>query len=191
MLGAMLLATAPTLGRHGYERALREGHLRQLLPGVAAPIDLPLTPGIRALAVAHLMPRRGVVTGLAGLWIHTGSHPTTTIDVIGPREMHRPDVRAGTSLRVRTHVACAPATCVAPGVAVTDPLRCCADALRFSAAVHAFSPVQSFLRGDPAGLGAVAAMVAAVPLTRRGDADAVLTALRAIARESPGLAEAA
>lgn len=67
---ARLVVTPANLGTGAFARLIRDGALQELSAGVAASQSLAALPHVRAAALAHLVPRRGVLTGLSALWVH-------------------------------------------------------------------------------------------------------------------------
>ncbi|WNM25754.1 hypothetical protein [Demequina capsici] len=130
----MLLVHSTEIGAASYGRALREGTLVALTRSIATPLDIPLSPGLRALALADQVPDAAVVTGLAGLWIMGAAALPLDIDVL--RRTGSPHVaRSSTAIeRVRIHAG-NPGTLPPHRVGtllVASAPRCVADALRWS-----------------------------------------------------------
>ena len=92
----MILVTPADVGRPQFARLLRDGIVAPLAAGVARPLDVPSSPGLRALACAHV-PRHTVLTGLAALWVYgrwaraDGSAPQAPWHVVGVRGLSRTD----------------------------------------------------------------------------------------------------
>ena len=74
-----------------YQALLRDHVTRRVRGNLTIPADMRATPELRAVALAPLVPARGVVGRQAAVWIHTGSHaPTRVAVLVGPR-VRRPD----------------------------------------------------------------------------------------------------
>ncbi len=61
---------------------LRDGVVRTVWGEVAIAADLTDTPEVRAVALAPLVPARGVVGRRAAAWVHTGVFPPVRVDVL-------------------------------------------------------------------------------------------------------------
>lgn len=61
---------------------LRDGVLRVVWGDVAIAADLDDTPELRAIALAPLVPSRGVIGRRTAAWVHTGAHPPDRVDVL-------------------------------------------------------------------------------------------------------------
>ncbi|NUU17630.1 hypothetical protein HP550_10270 [Cellulomonas humilata] len=61
---------------------LRDGVVRHVWGDVAIAADLVDTPVLRAVALAPLVPARGVVGRRAAAWVHTGRYPPVRVDVL-------------------------------------------------------------------------------------------------------------
>lgn len=61
---------------------LRDGVVRRVWGDVAIAADLTDTPELRAVALAPLVPARGVVGRRAAAWVHTGCFPPVRVDVL-------------------------------------------------------------------------------------------------------------
>ncbi len=86
-----LRATAPVLprtvrrdevGAAAWFGLLRDGVVRLVWGDLAVAADLADGPEVRALAVAGLVPDRGVVGRRTAAWVHTGRFPPTRVDVL-------------------------------------------------------------------------------------------------------------
>lgn len=61
---------------------LRDGVVRVVWGDVAIPADLADTPELRAIAVAPLVPTRGVIGRRTAAWVHTGRYPPVRVEVL-------------------------------------------------------------------------------------------------------------
>jgi hypothetical protein len=61
---------------------LRDGVVRVVWGDVAIAADLVDTPELRAVALASLVPARGVLGRRTAAWVHTGSHPPDRVEVL-------------------------------------------------------------------------------------------------------------
>ncbi len=125
------------VGPVAYGRMTRDRIVHPLLPGIAVPLDIPDVPGVRALALAPLIPRHTVVSGLAGLWVRHGEPFTTTIDVVGARGLHRtvnPEPTSALSVRFHSGNAINDALDTFSNVGVAPTPRCLVDAMRWAPA---------------------------------------------------------
>ncbi|GEL97129.1 hypothetical protein [Cellulomonas terrae] len=84
-------ATAPSLpctvsrdevGAAAWFGLLRDGVVRVVWGDVAIPADLTDTPELRAIAVAPLVPARGVIGRRSAAWVHTGRYPPVRVEVL-------------------------------------------------------------------------------------------------------------
>ncbi len=122
------------IGPVGLARAAREGCLVPLTGSVGCPVDVQVSPTLRALALAPEVPRGAAITGLAGLWLRHGGELPATIDVVrrrGSRGLRPAQYRAR---RVRIHAqgaAAAPSESIGP-LTVASTARCLVDALRWA-----------------------------------------------------------
>jgi hypothetical protein len=74
---------------------LRDGVVRLVWGDVAIAADLADTPELRAVALASLVPARGVVGRRAAAWVHTGSFPPARVDVLVRTGGRRTDPHPG------------------------------------------------------------------------------------------------
>lgn len=84
-------ATAPPLpstvrrddvGAAAWFGLLRDGVVRVVWGDVALPADLSDTPELRAIALASLVPARGVIGRGSAAWVHTGRYPPVRVEVL-------------------------------------------------------------------------------------------------------------
>ena len=61
---------------------LRDGVVRVVWGDVAIAADLPDTPEVRAIALAALVPSRGVIGRRTAAWVHTGRYPPVRVEVL-------------------------------------------------------------------------------------------------------------
>ena len=61
---------------------LRDGVVRVVWGDVAIAADLPDTPELRAVALAPLVPARGVIGRRTAAWVHTGRYPPVRVEVL-------------------------------------------------------------------------------------------------------------
>lgn len=123
------------VGAADWAGMLRDGVLTVVWPEVATVGPAPPGPDDRALALAPLLPRHGVLGRDAAAWVHSGAHEPARACVLVPCGVRRPDARPG-----RT---CAEADLPRPdvvrlaGVPVTSLARTGADVARWLAADRA------------------------------------------------------
>lgn len=143
-------------------RLVREGRLQPVLGRVHVQADAVPTPGLRARAVALLVPEplraAGAVLGfVAAAWVHAGwtpsGEPPVVLDlVLPPTDRHRvrdPGVRVRQMLLPQAQV-CAPAG--PAGAPVTTPARTAADLARDLAPVRARQAFEALRAAAPLDL---------------------------------------
>ena len=69
----------------------RDGVVRLVWGDIAIPADLQDTPELRAVALAPLVPARGIVGRRTAAWVHTGRFPPVRVDVLVPTGGRRTD----------------------------------------------------------------------------------------------------
>ena len=74
--------TRDDVGAAAWFGLLRDGVLRIVWGDVAIAADLVDTPELRALAVASLVPTRGVLGRRTAAWVHTGRYPPVRVEVL-------------------------------------------------------------------------------------------------------------
>ncbi|WP_426592075.1 hypothetical protein ACPPVS_09740 [Cellulomonas sp. McL0617] len=79
------------VGAAAWWRYLDDGVLRPLWGDVAIAADLEETPARRSLALAPLVPARGVVGRGSAVWLHTGLFPPRRLDVLVASRSRRAD----------------------------------------------------------------------------------------------------
>jgi len=162
-----MLVRESDCGAVAYARLVRDKVVLPLLPDVALPRDIPDSPGMRALALAPYLPNHGVLSGLAGLWVHGCGVAPGSLLLVGERGTHR---RSTVGVHARHHLNWhagaafveARASFALPDIA--RAARCAADALRWEEADEAVHRVAEAIE---------AGMVAAVDVRRvvEGDSD--------------------
>lgn len=164
----MILVSPDDIGTPGYSRAVREGVLVPLTPVVAAPLDVPATQGLRALALSPLVPQGAVVTGLAGLWLDGLAGYPSTLDVLRRTGTHRAPRRMQVRSRIRIHAG-------DPGprpvrdishVRCAHASRCAVDALRWGPLEQAISAVWTGMRSGAIDPSDVSTALAETPPDR-------------------------
>ncbi len=136
------------IGPVGLARAAREGCLVPLTGAAGCPVDVPVSPTLRALALAPEVPRGAIVTGLSGIWVRHGGELPATVDVLrrrGSRGLRPAQDRAR---RVRIHAqgtAALPTSSIGP-LTVASTARCLVDALRWAPLTSAIPTVWRELR---------------------------------------------
>ena len=167
------------VGPVAWQVLLRDRHLVLLRDGAAVPAWLPVTPAVRAAALAPLVPARCAVARAAAVWVHLGGPPPDRVHVVAPRRVRVPDPAPGREASV-TDLA-ATDVVVVGGVRVTTPRRTAVDLLSHEPPERAL-PLVARLRAaglDPARIRADVAAAAG----RRG--------VRAAAALVPRLGETA
>jgi hypothetical protein len=79
------------VGAAAWFALLRDGVVRRVWGDLAIAADLQDTPELRAVALAPLVPARGVVGRRTAAWIHTGRFPPVRVDVLVPTGGRRTD----------------------------------------------------------------------------------------------------
>jgi len=82
-------------GRVAWSDVVRCGALVLLRAEVAVRPTTELTPEVRALSLASLVPPRTVVGGTSAAWVHCGSPDAAAVEVVYPLGVHRPPPRHG------------------------------------------------------------------------------------------------
>ncbi|WP_062464566.1 hypothetical protein [Demequina soli] len=125
----MILLRADEVGRLAYARLARDHAIAPLTPGTARPIDVPDSPGLRALAAAPRVPGHVVLTGLAALWVHGWlTAPPLAWHAVGLRGLYRPP---GALVMLHSGVTARLGIRTPSGLALAPPPRACVDALRW------------------------------------------------------------
>ena len=121
---------ASEIGPVVFQALLLDGVARRVRGDVAIPAGVAETPGVRALAAQHLVPRRAVVGRASAVWVHTGGASPDRIDVLVAPAARRPDPHAE---RVTHECALPPSDVVMVGpVRVTSVQRTAIDIGRWS-----------------------------------------------------------
>ncbi|GIG29154.1 type IV toxin-antitoxin system AbiEi family antitoxin [Cellulomonas marina] len=115
-------------GRAALATLVRSGALVVVRDEVTAAPAVAHLPVVRARAVAHLVPPRGVVGRASAAWVHAGGPAAVPLEVLVPTGTARPRARAGVvgheaELRPEDVVTVA-------GVPVTTPARTALDVAR-------------------------------------------------------------
>ena len=79
------------VGAAAWWRLLDDGVVRPLWGDVALAADLAETPERRSVAIAELVPARGVVGRGSAVWLHTGRFPPRRVDVLVATRTRRAD----------------------------------------------------------------------------------------------------
>ncbi|MBO3085505.1 hypothetical protein [Cellulomonas fengjieae] len=74
--------TRDDVGAAAWFGLLRDGVVRVVWGDVAIAADLPDTPELRTLALAPLVPARGVIGRRTAAWVHTGLFPPVRVEVL-------------------------------------------------------------------------------------------------------------
>jgi len=112
-------------GRVAWSDLVRCGALVLLRAEVAVRPTTELTPEVRALSLAPLVPPRTVVGGTSAAWVHCGSPDTAAVEVVYPLGVHRPPPRHGRVARQSALLR--PETVVLGTVLVTSVERTAVD----------------------------------------------------------------
>ena len=135
------IITPALVGVGAYARLVRDGSLRELSTGVAGPHALGTVPYVRALSVAHLVPARGALTGVAALWVHgwAADGPIPVGITIAAQPGVRLSEPAGTLVawRAITHEGSVSSSESIAGTAVAHPAAAVATALGHDPLHHA------------------------------------------------------
>jgi hypothetical protein len=70
------------IGAAAWFGLLRDGVVRLVWGDLAIAADLSETPAVRALALAPLVPSRGVIGRRTAAWVHTGRFPPVRVEVL-------------------------------------------------------------------------------------------------------------
>ncbi|GEL93658.1 hypothetical protein CCO02nite_03160 [Cellulomonas composti] len=84
------LVSRSGVGGPAWSGMVRDGALTPLWGGTAIRGDAEAGPTDRAHAIAHLLPRRGVVGRASAVWVHAGGPPPVRVDVLLPVGSRRP-----------------------------------------------------------------------------------------------------
>lgn len=128
---------------------IRDGFVSPITPGFAAPLDLPVIREDRALSLSGVPPGHTVVSGLSGLWIHSGGPRPVFLDLVGLPGLHRtPPGRhpPGWVLRFHSGRAAIEPPTVVSDVRIGSPARCAVDGLRWGPLDSAVPRVVTALR---------------------------------------------
>jgi hypothetical protein len=165
----MDLVSSADVGPVSLDRMAREGIVVPLGPGFGAPVDLPVIRADRARPLSGVVPGHTVVSGLAGLWIHSGGCRPRDLDLVGARGLHRLPPGShppGWILRFHSGAAALEPAEAFHGVRVAGPARCAVDSLRWDELGRAIPMVVACLRSGAVKRDEVAALVAGE--SRRG-----------------------
>ncbi|WP_062378036.1 hypothetical protein [Demequina pelophila] len=140
----MILVTRADVGAAAWARQVRDGVLVPLASGVGRPVDIPDSPGLRALAIAPLVPAHTALTGTAALWVRgmAVELPPMPWHVVGERGLHR---TVGAHLAFHSGVTAALAPTMQGRRIATVP-RACLDALRWEDLAGALVQVRALIR---------------------------------------------
>lgn len=146
----MLVVTPDDVGAAAFGRLIRDKALRPLTPLAALPADIPGSALLRAEAMEWAVPRRGVVSGLAALWVH-GSLPgeaPLSIEVAVPRGANPdgPRERYGYTWSIVTEPMAVETALWIGSVRVAGPAAACVAALRRADHRTAIRAVMTALR---------------------------------------------
>ncbi|WP_418276762.1 hypothetical protein ACNHYB_02345 [Isoptericola jiangsuensis] len=108
-------------GGAAWQVLVRDGALREVVPGAACPPGVLVDAGLRALLIAPRIPPRTVVTGRTAAWVHTGAGSADALDLACVAGRHRPERPAGARLWQAPLLH--PDTVRIGPVLVTDPTR--------------------------------------------------------------------
>ncbi|QJW36875.1 hypothetical protein [Cellulosimicrobium protaetiae] len=97
--GELLVTPADVGGPAAFQALVRSGALRRVWGDVAAPVRVPDTPTLRALAVRAVVPRGTVLAGAAAAWVLCGAPAPRTLDLLHPPGRHRPPPHPGRAPR--------------------------------------------------------------------------------------------
>ncbi|MFF3063773.1 hypothetical protein ACFVQ3_04370 [Oerskovia sp. NPDC057915] len=82
-------------GRVAWADLVRCGALVRVREDVAVRPTTEVTPAVRALCLAPLVPPRTVVGGMSAAWVHCGVPDDAVVEVVHPLGVHRPPPRHG------------------------------------------------------------------------------------------------
>lgn len=130
----MLVITPDHVGTVAYARLVRDHAVQPLTTVAALPSDINTHAELKARALAWAVPRRGVVSGTAALWVHgcvPGALPRS-IEIAVPRGANPdgPPHTLGYQWSVVTDPVAILAAKSLGGVGVTSPAAACVAALR-------------------------------------------------------------
>lgn len=156
----MLLVDAESLGRVAFERMIRDGYVVPATRRFAFPVDITVTPSIRAWCVVPMIPAHTVLSGLAGLWVWHGGQWPGEVTVVGKRGLHRSvaeEIPLATSDRTRFHSGLAWHDASVPmgPIAIANPARCCSDALRWDSHKRALVAVANAVKANKVPIRAI------------------------------------
>ncbi|MDN4474516.1 hypothetical protein QQX09_01450 [Demequina sp. SYSU T00192] len=135
----MILLRAADVGRPAFARLARQRIVAPHGPGVARPLDVPDSPGLRALAASPRVPAHVVLTGTAALWVHGWVDDAPVAwHAVGHRGLYRPPhaevaLHSGVTARMGVRVE--------GGLMLAPPARACVDALRWEEPAVALAAV--------------------------------------------------
>ncbi|MFP3712341.1 hypothetical protein [Puerhibacterium sp. TATVAM-FAB25] len=120
-----LVRPADVGGPAAWQALVRDGVLVRVRHDVAAPSWLPLTPEVRALALAPAVPARAVVTGVTAAWVHCGAADGEALHLAYVPGTHRPPAWSGARVWSAPGIVgdCRPVA----GVRVATPVRTAVD----------------------------------------------------------------
>ncbi|WP_084078221.1 hypothetical protein [Demequina sp. NBRC 110057] len=121
----MLLVHSADVSPVAFRRMLADGALAPLLPGVARPVDVPESSGVRAAAAAcHTHPGL-TLTGLGALWVAFGGRAPTSLDLAARDHRHARSWAPTMPSRVHSGVGVGTRSgaVAAPPEALVDALR--------------------------------------------------------------------
>jgi hypothetical protein len=123
--GRTLVRAADVGGPAAWQALVREGVLVRVRGGVAAPSWLPVTPAVRALALAPAVPARSVVAGATAAWVHCGVADGGVLHLAYVPGTHRPSAWSGA--RVWSAPGIVGDCRAVGGVRVATPVRAAVD----------------------------------------------------------------
>lgn len=130
----MLVLTAHDVGPVAYARLVRDRAVQPLTTLMALPADVGINATLKAQSLSWAVPKRGVISGLAALWIH-GCVPGTAprhIEIAVPRGAHPdpPSDEFGYVWAAVTEPVAVLASSAWGGIGVTSPAAASVAALR-------------------------------------------------------------
>ncbi|WP_062466446.1 hypothetical protein [Demequina maris] len=135
----MILLRCDDVGRPAFARLVRQRIVAPHGPGAARPLDVPDSPGLRALATAPRVPSHVVLTGTAALWVHGWVDDAPVAwHAVGLRGLYRPP---GTEVALHSGVTARLGMRVDGGLLLAPPARACLDALRWEPPAGALAAV--------------------------------------------------
>jgi len=87
--------TRDEVGAAAWFGLVRDGVVRVVWGDLAIAADLDDTPELRAVALAPLVPARGVIGRRAAAWVHTGRYPPVRVEVLVRTGARRTDPHPG------------------------------------------------------------------------------------------------